>query len=86
MYYLDLATGMRRGELLGLKWEDIDFDHGIIHIRRQVARLNGTVQEAPLKTKNSYRNISIGDDAVELLKKKREQTMEKVSMATPHKC
>ena len=73
MYYLDLATGMRRGELLGLKWEDIDFDHGIIHIRRQVARLNGTVQEAPLKTKNSYRNISIGDDAVELLKKKREQ-------------
>ena len=73
MYYLDLATGMRRGELLGLKWEDIDFDHGVIHIRRQVARLNGTVQEAPLKTKNSYRNISIGADAVELLKQKREQ-------------
>ena len=73
MYYLDLATGMRRGELLGLKWEDIDFEHGIIHIRRQVARLNGTVQEAPLKTKNSYRNISIGADAVELLKQKKEQ-------------
>ena len=71
MYYLDLATGMRRGELLGLKWEDIDFDHGVIHIRRQVARLNGTVQEAPLKTKNSYRNISIGADAVELLKQKK---------------
>ncbi len=73
MYYLDLATGMRRGELLGLKWEDIDFDHGVIHIRRQVARLNGVVQEAPLKTKNSYRNISIGADAVELLKQKKEQ-------------
>lgn len=73
MYYLDLATGMRRGELLGLKWEDIDFGHGVIHIRRQVARLNSTVQEAPLKTKNSYRNISIGADAVELLRKKREQ-------------
>ena len=73
MYYLDLVTGMRRGELLGLKWEDIDFDHGVIHIRRQVARLNGTVQEAPLKTKNSYRNISIGADAVELLKQKKEQ-------------
>lgn len=73
MYYLDLATGMRRGELLGLKWEDIDFDHGVIHIRRQVARLNGAVQEAPLKTKNSYRNISIGADAVELLKQKKEQ-------------
>ena len=73
MYYLDLATGMRRGELLGLKWEDIDFDHGAIHICRQIARLNGTVQEAPLKTKNSYRNISIGADAVQLLKQKKEQ-------------
>ena len=73
MYYLGLATGMRRGDLLGLKWEDIDFDHGVIHIRSQIARLNGTVQEAPLKTKNSYRNISIGADAVELLKQKKEQ-------------
>ena len=73
MYYLDLATGMRRGELLGLKWEDIDFEHGVIHIRRQVARLNGAVQEAPLKTKNSYRNISVGADAVELLNQKKKQ-------------
>ena len=73
MYYLDLVTGMRRGELLGLKWEDIDFDHGVIHIRRQVVRLNGTVQEAPLKTKNSYRNISIGSDAVDILKQQREK-------------
>ena len=73
MYYLDLSTGMRRGELLGLKWEDIDFDHGVIHIRRQVARLNDVVQEALLKTKNSYRNISIGADAAELLRQKKEQ-------------
>ena len=83
MYYLDLATGMRRGELLGLKWEDIDFDHGVIHICRQVARLNGTVQEAPLKTKNSYRNISIGTDAVELLKQKKKQDHGKSAYVFP---
>ena len=83
MYYLDLATGMRRGELLGLKWEDIDFDHGVIHIRRQVARLNGTVQEAPLKTKNSYRNLSIGADAVELLRQKKEQDNGKSAYVFP---
>lgn len=29
-----LLTGMRRGELLGLEWPDIDFDAGVIHIRR----------------------------------------------------
>ena len=67
LYYLDLATGLRRGELLGLKWEDIDLQNGIIHVRRQVARVDGEVKELPLKTKNSYRNISIYQDAVAML-------------------
>ena len=62
LYYLDLATGLRRGELLGLKWEDVDLTHGVIHVRRQVARVNGEVKEVPLKTKNSYRNISISQE------------------------
>ena len=68
LYYIDLATGLRRGELLGLKWSDIDLARGIIHVRRQVLRQNGKVVEAPLKTKNSYRNIVIGVDAVKVLK------------------
>lgn len=68
LYYLDLATGLRRGELLGLKWEDIDLAHGVIHVKRQVSRINGEVKEVPLKTRNSYRNISISKDAVEMLK------------------
>ena len=67
LYYMDLATGLRRGELLGLKWEDIDLQNGIIHVRRQVARVDGEVKELPLKTKNSYRNISISRDAVAML-------------------
>ena len=67
LYYMDLATGLRRGELLGLKWEDIDLQNGIIHVRRQVARVDGEVKELPLKTKNSYRNISISQDAVAML-------------------
>ena len=68
LYYIDLATGLRRGELLGLKWSDIDLNKGIIHVRRQVLRQNGKVVEAPLKTKNSYRNIAIGADTIEVLK------------------
>ena len=73
LYYIDLATGLRRGELLGLKWQDIDLDSGVIHVRRQVGRINGKVQEAPLKTKNAYRNISIGADAVSILREKKKQ-------------
>jgi integrase len=67
LYYIELATGLRRGELLGLKWEDIDLEHGNLRVQRQLCRLNGEVVEAPLKTKNSYRNISLGQDAVEIL-------------------
>ena len=68
LYYIDLATGLRRGELLGLKWSDIDLVKGSIHVRRQVLRQNGKIIEDPLKTKNSYRNIAIGTDAIEALR------------------
>ena len=54
LYYLDLATGLRRGELLGLKWTDIDLDRGVLKIQRAISRQNGKVVEAPLKTKNAY--------------------------------
>ena len=53
LYYIDLLTGLWRGELLGLKWDDIDFKNGILHVRRQVMRQEGKMVEAPLKTKNS---------------------------------
>jgi len=72
MYYIELATGLRRGELLGLKWEDVDLDQGNLRVQRQVSRINGEVVEAPLKTKNSYRTISLGTDAVEILKEQRK--------------
>ena len=73
MYYIELATGLRRGELLGLKWEDIDFANQTLRVRRQVGRINGEVREAPLKTKNAYRTISLGTDAVGVLKQQREK-------------
>lgn len=73
MYYIELATGLRRGELLGLKWEDIDFSTQTLRVRRQVGRINGEVREAPLKTKNAYRTISLGTDAVAILKQQRDK-------------
>jgi len=73
LYYIDLLTGLRRGELLGLKWDDIDFKNGILHVRRQVMRQNGKMVEVPLKTKNSYRSIAIPADAVEVLKMQRDK-------------
>lgn len=83
MYYLELATGLRRGELLGLKWEDVDLDNSVLHIRRQIARINGEVVEAPLKTKNSYRTLSIGADAVEILREQKQKTNSEYMFPSP---
>lgn len=84
MYYIELATGLRRGELLGLKWQDIDWKNGIIKVRRQVARVNGEIVEAPLKTKNSYRAVSISPQAIEVLKQQKAQTNDTYVFPSPN--
>ena len=68
LYYLDIATGLRRGELLGLKWTDVDLDRGVLKIQRAISRQNGKVVEAPLKTKNAYRTLPLSADAIDVLK------------------
>ena len=73
LYYTELATGLRRGELLGLKWEDLDLVRGEMRVRRQVARINGEVVEAPLKTKNAYRTLPLSEDTVGVLKAQKQK-------------
>ena len=74
LYYLELTTGLRRGELLGLKWEDIDLERGDLRVRRQIARINGEVVEAPLKTKNAYRTLPLAEDTIGVLEAQRKKT------------
>ena len=73
MYYIDLATGLRRGELLGLKWEDVDLERGDLRVKRQLARINGEIVEAPLKTKNAYRTLPLAADAIDILKAQKKK-------------
>ena len=74
LYYLDLATGLRRGELLGLKWTDVDFDRRVVKVQRAISRQNGKVVAAPLKTKNAYRTLPLSADAISVLMHQRRKT------------
>ncbi len=83
MYYIELSTGLRRGELLGLKWSDIDWNNAVITVRRQIVRINGEITEAPLKTKNSYRRVSISPQAKEVLKQQKAKTNSEYVFPSP---
>ena len=48
LYYIDLTTGLRRGELLGLKWLDIDLEKGDLRVRRQIGRINGKIMDSAI--------------------------------------
>jgi integrase len=69
LYILAVTTGMRQGELLGLKWEDVDLDKGIVRVRRTIWKGMAT---AP-KTAKANRPISLTEMAKEALKEQREK-------------
>jgi integrase len=72
LYILAVTTGMRQGELLGLRWSDIDLDSGRLHVRRalQQQRGVGLVFTEP-KTSRSRRPIVLGQQAVRALREHR---------------
>ena len=77
LYVLALTTGMRQGELLGLKWEDIDLAMGTLQVKRTIARLVGkgfTTSEP--KTTKSRRRIQLTKMAIEALRQHRVRQRE----------
>jgi integrase len=54
-----LAYGLRRGEVLGLSWNDVNFDQGVIHIRRQMVRAGGRLHLGPVKTTAGVRELPL---------------------------
>jgi integrase len=72
-FLLAISTGMRRGELLGLRWCDIDLDDGIIHVNKSLANIPGKGNElGSLKTRSAKRQIQLHDTVVKELRKHKE--------------
>jgi integrase len=70
---LELATGMRKGELLALQWHDINFSTSELNICRQVSRVKGTLVTSKPKTKASIRTVILPPSVVNVLEEYKDQ-------------
>ena len=67
LFLLELTTGMRRGELLALRWEDLNFATGKLHIDKQVNPVGGKLVISEPKTKAANRTIILPPAMLEVL-------------------
>lgn len=65
---LSLSLGLRRGEVLGLKWSDFDFEKKTLHIQRTATPKNGGYDFSPCKTQDSNRIICLPEPVIDSLK------------------
>lgn len=70
--FLACHTGMRVGELCGLRWENVDLKNGIIHVREQLQRIDKELKLVSLKTENSIRDIALYPQTIKFLKQLRK--------------
>jgi integrase len=71
-YHLAAFTGLRRGELLGLRWADIDLDKAVLRVVQTIVGLwNGELYIGPTKTDRSRRVIALDRQTVTVLRRHR---------------
>ena len=74
-FYTELTTGMRRGEICGLKWQDFDDKTGRLHIHRSVGtRKGGGVRVGETKTESGARTILLPPSTAEILKQRKKKS------------
>ena len=65
--------GLRRSEVCGLHWSDVDVDHATLRVRRGLQRVGGSLQELPTKTRRSHRTVPLPAFCVRVLIEHRER-------------
>lgn len=73
IFYLELTSGMRKGELVALLWTDLDTEKNTVSVTKQAYVVDGKIQILKPKTKTSIRRISIPQQAVDLLIQEHEK-------------
>lgn len=72
-FYVEIMTGLRRGEICGLKWQDINFEENKLQVKRSVSvKKGGGVSTGETKTETGVRCIQMPPSVAELLKRKKQ--------------
>jgi len=80
-FYLAANTGMRRGETLGIRWEDIDLQHKRLSVRQAVLNVAYKVVVADVKTPMSRRTVDLDPRTIAVLKQwERDQLEQRVAL------
>lgn len=84
LWLLAITTGMRQGELLGLRWTDLDLDHGALQVTGTLQRIphQGMVR-TETKTLRSRRRVLLGESAIAALRqRKADQAKDRLRAST----
>ena len=83
LFLLELGTGMRRGEILALQWDDLNFNNGELHIKRQVYAVKGELHISTPKTKASIRTVVLPTSLINILSEYRKTVGSKWMFPSP---
>ena len=80
---LELSTGLRRGEILALQWDDLNFNTGALRVERQVHRVKGTLVVSQPKTNSSNRTVILPSPVLKVLKEYRQTVTSRWMFPSP---
>ena len=68
LFFLELNTGLRKGELAALLWEDVDTENMTISVSKQASKVKGGIEITRPKTETSIRKLAVSPEVIEVLK------------------
>jgi integrase len=83
LWVLLATTGMRRGEALGLRWQDVDLDAGRLRVVQTVLSINGKIAVSEPKTARGRRPIALDPATVAVLREHRRRMLEERMLVGP---
>jgi integrase len=81
LYVVAVQSGLRQGELLALRWEDVDLEACTVQVRRTVTRDGGKLAIGPTKTSKGRRTVKLTQDATEALRDHLERQFLEINKA-----